>query len=300
MSLNISAAMVKELRDRTGSGIMDCKKALIESNGSLDKAMQILRSKGIISADKKMGRMASEGLVYAYTTPDKNVGVLIEVNCETDFVAKHDIFKKFVKEIAFLIAKSNPINQASLLSLEFFDANTIEDELKHLIHTFGENIVISRFKRFEVNGIGKVEAYIHDDYLTEGKIGVLVESAVKNKKNFLNPYVNSFIKSILMQIVAANPKYIKKEHIPESVISNEKTIILAQAQSQGLAKPVLNKFLDGKLQKFYKENCLLEQDFVMDPGKTVGEMLKAMNGLYPGENISVERFARFEKGETTE
>lgn len=293
----ISSSLVKELRKKTGLGIMDCKNALIESNGNLDGAIEILRKQGFSTANKKMGRTTSEGLVHAYVAPDQRNGAIIEVNCETDFVAKNDIFRKFVKDITVLVAEKNPDDLNCLLSLKLPGDKTVENMLHNLVNTFGENIMIKRFTRFEMTGNGVIDAYIHDDYLTEGKIGVLVETSFNT---LFNPKIKSFIRTLLMHIAATNPKYLDKKEIPEYVLNKEKAILKTLAENEGLSGNILETFIQGKLKKYLKNSCLLEQDFVMDPDKTVGDMIKALNDKNNGEPFSILRFVRYEKGESLE
>ncbi|MBW8350834.1 translation elongation factor Ts [Bacillus sp. IITD106] len=298
MNNNISSSLVKELRKETGLGIMDCKKALIKSNGNLNGAIEILRKQGLSTANKKISRITSEGLVNAYVAPDQRIAAIIEVNCETDFVAKNDSFKKFVKEITILVAEKNPDDLNCLLSLKITADDTVENMVNYLINTFGENIAIKRFKRFEVTGIGVIDAYIHDDYLTKGKIGVLVETSFNKTNRSYYPKAESFIRTLLMQIAATKPKYLDKKEIPEYVLNEEKAILKTLAENEGLSGNILETFIQGKLKKYFKNNCLLEQDFIMDPEKTVGDMIKALNDKNNEEPFSILRFVRYEKGES--
>ena len=273
----VSASLVKELREKTGAGMMDCKKVLTETDGDMEKAAELLRERGITKAAKKSDRIAAEGLVYCYVSDDKKVGVVLEVNAETDFVAKNDEFRKFVADTAKQIATTNPASVEALLeeaSLED-SSKTVKDILTDKIATIGENMSVRRFERFESTGI--VESYIHGD----GKIGVLVDFPKGEE---------TVAKDVCMQIAAARPEYLNREQVPADVVEHEMGILKAQAMNEGKPAEIAEKMVLGRIGKFYGEICLLEQDFVKDPAIKVQKLLD-------NNNAEVARFARFEKGE---
>lgn len=281
---SFTAQDVKALRERTGCGMMDCKKALQSADGDMDKAMEYLREKGIAAVAKKAGRIAAEGLVYAEVI-DK-VGVIIEVNAETDFVAKNDQFKAFVKECADTIAANNPADVDALLSMKAKNSDmTIADLLREKVLTIGENIKIRRFARME----GDLITYIHGD----GRIGVLVkfDTDVASKDGF-----EEYAKNIAMQIAAINPPYLDRDSVPANVLEEEKKILTAQAINEGKPQNIAEKIVAGRLNKFYKEMCLVEQDYVKDSELTVAKYTdKVAKEL--GGTIKIVQFVRFEKGE---
>lgn len=291
----ISAAAVKELRERTGAGMMDCKKALGETNGDLEKAIEYLREKGLAAAAKKSGRIAAEGLVNAYVVPDKKTGVLVEVNCETDFVTKNPDFQQLVKDVAESVAAKNPADMDALSNMALPSGKTVAETVTNLVATIGENMNVRRFARFEVKGNGMVDSYIH----MGGKIGVLIEVAVANAATVVSPDFQMFVKDMAMQVAAAKPEYVKREEVPAAVLEQEKAIYKAQAMNEGKPENIAEKIMLGRVDKFYKEVCILEQLFIKDTEKTVTKLIQELNGKL-GENISILRFARFEKGEGIE
>ena len=273
----ISASLVKELREKTGAGMMDCKKVLTETDGDMEKAAELLRERGITKAAKKSDRIAAEGLVYCYVSDDKKVGVVLEVNAETDFVAKNDEFRKFVADTAKQIATTNPASVEALLEEKSLEdsSKTVKDILTDKIATIGENMSVRRFERFESTGL--VESYIHGD----GKIGVLVDFPKGEE---------TVAKDVCMQIAAARPEYLNREQVPADVVEHEMGILKAQAMNEGKPAEIAEKMVLGRIGKFYGEICLLEQDFVKDPSIKVQKLLD-------NNNAEVVRFARFEKGE---
>ena len=273
----VSATMVKELREKTGAGMMDCKKVLTETNGDEEKAIELLRERGIAKAAKKSDRIAAEGLVTTYVTADQKVGAVVEVNAETDFVAKNEEFRNFVADIAKQVAEKNPATVEELLAQTSMveTDKTIQDVLTNKIATIGENMSIRRFERFESNGL--VESYIHGD----GKIGVLVEMENGNTE---------LAKDVCMQIAAARPEYLDREAVPADRVAHEMEILKAQAVNEGKPEAVAEKIVQGRINKFYGEICLVEQDFVKDPDQTVGKLVES-------KGAKIVRFARFEKGE---
>ena len=273
----VTAQLVKELREKTGAGMMDCKKVLMETNGDMERAAELLREKGITKAAKKSDRIAAEGLVYCYLSDDKKVGVVLEVNAETDFVAKNEEFRTFVANTAKQIAIKSPKDVQDLLAEKSIDdsSKTIQEILTDKIATIGENMSIRRFERFESNGL--IETYTHGD----GKIGVLVDFAKGNSE---------VAKDVCMQIAAARPEYLNREAVPEDAVAHEMEILKAQAVNEGKPETVAEKIVQGRIGKFYGEICLVEQDFVKDPDQKVGKLVES-------KGAKVVKFARFEKGE---
>ena len=275
----ITASMVKELRDKTGAGMMDCKKVLTEANGDMEKAEELLREKGIAKAGKKAGRIAAEGLVATYLSADKKIGSIVEVNSETDFVAKNDEFKTFVNDVAKIVAEKNPADVPALLTTKYLDTDkTVDDVLKDKIFTIGENMTIRRFERYETNGL--LESYIHG----EGKIAVLVDMAKGE---------SVVAKDVCMQIAAARPEYVYDKEVPQDRVAKEMEILKAQAMNEGKPAEIAEKMVQGRIGKFYAEICLVDQPFVKDQNQKVSDMLKA-------NQAEVIRFVRFEKGEGLE
>lgn len=284
-----TAQNVKELRDLTGCGMMDCKKALTEAEGNMEKAIELLREKGLATAAKKAGRIAAEGIVDAYVH-EGQIGVLLEVNSETDFVAKNNDFREFVKNVALQIAINNPNNVEELLAQTFVNEQdkTIDSMLKDKIATIGENINIRRFSRYD----GVVETYIHGG----GRIGVLVEFGLDNMELKDSPKFKEFAKDIAMQVAASIPLYLNRDEIPEDVLEKEKEIFKAQALNEGKPVAIVDKMIIGRVSKFYKDVCLLEQPFVKDPDISVTKYIENKSNEL-GAQITVNKFVRFEKGE---
>ncbi len=274
----ITAALVKELRERTGAGMMDCKKALTAVEGDMDKAIDFLREKGLAAAAKKASRVAAEGVVASYVSEDGKVGVIVEVNCETDFVAKTDNFKALVNAIAAHIAATNPADMDALMASEI-EGKTVSALVTESIAKIGENISVRRFARYEVPE-GVVAAYIHGG----GKIGVLVNMQGGSAE---------LGKDVAMHIAAANPSYLNREQVPASELEHEKEVLSEQARNEGKPEKIIEKMVIGRIQKFYKEVCLLDQEFVKDPDQTIAKLLKA-------NNAEVAEFARFQLGEGIE
>lgn len=287
--MSFTAKDVVALREKTGCGMMDCKKALTTADGNVDKAVELLREKGMATAAKKAGRIASEGVVYAEINNDTKVGVLIEVNAETDFVAKNDKFMEFVRETADTIMVNDPKSVEDLLKLKGKDSDlTIDDLLKEKIQTIGENIKVRRFDRAE----GNLVSYIHGD----GRIGVLVkfDTDVADKEGFAE-----YGKNVAMQIAAINPPYLNKESVPASALEEEKKVLTAQAMNEGKPQAIAEKIVMGRMGKFYKEMCLTEQEYIKDTSLTVNkytaEVAKELGG-----SIKITGFVRYEKGEGLE
>ena len=285
-----SAKDVKDLREMTGCGMMDCKKALTEADGDKDKAVEILREKGLATAAKKSGRIASEGIVKSYI--NGNVGVVVEVNSETDFVAKNAEFQEFVGHVAKTVADANPADVEALKATAF-ENTTIGDLLTEKIAKIGENMNIRRFARVETTGV--VVDYIH----AAGKIGVLVEADAP-----ANDDVREALKNVAMQVAALSPKYLSSDDVPQDYKDHEMEILIAQAKNdpKNASKPdnILEKMVQGRLNKELKEVCLLEQLYVKAENKeSVGQYLKAV-GNKIGAPITLKSFVRFETGEGLE
>ena len=286
-----TAQDVKNLREQTGCGMMDCKKALTESGGDFDKAVEYLREKGLAAAQKKAGRIAAEGMVYA--TVCGKVGVVVEVNAETDFVAKNDMFQTFVKDVANVVAEQNPADVEALLACKMGE-DTVEAALKEKILVIGENIKIRRFERYE----GVCAAYIHAGGTHAVLVGFDTSDEIAAKPEF-----ETYGKDIAMQIAAANPGYLCEADVPAEVIEKEKEILLAQIANdpKNANKPdaIKEKMVLGRIGKFYKENCLVDQEFVKDNDLTVSKYTDKVAKELGGE-IKITKFARYEKGEGLE
>lgn len=274
----ITAAIVKELRERTGAGMMDCKKALVATEGNMEKAIDFLREKGLSQAAKKAGRVAAEGAVVAHVTEDGKVGAIVEVNCETDFVGQNENFQALAKSIAALIVETNPADVETLLASEL-DGKAVKDVVTEAIAKIGENISVRRFVRFE-SAEGKVYSYIH----AGGKIGVLVD--MKGGDLELG-------KDIAMQVAAANPQYLDRTEVPASELEHEKDILTEQARNEGKPEKIIEKMVLGRINKYYKDVCLVDQEFIKDGDLTISKLLKS-------KNAEVARFARFQLGEGIE
>ena len=276
----VTASLVKELREKTGAGMMDCKKVLTETDGDMEKAIELLRERGIAKAAKKSGRVAAEGLVEAYISDDGKVGAIVEVNSETDFVAKNEEFKTFVMNVAKQVVEKNPKDVEDLLNQEatFEAGKTVNEALVGKIATIGENLTIRRFARFESKGL--LESYIHGD----GKIAVLINMAKGDKE---------VAKDLCMQIAAARPEYLNEQAVPAERVEKEKEILKVQTMNEGKPEAIAEKIVQGRIRKFFEEICLVDQIFVKDSNMKVSELLKQ-------KDAEVIEFARFEKGEGIE
>lgn len=287
----ITAEMVKELRERTGAGMMDCKRALSESDGDMEKAIEILREKGLAAAAKKAGRIASEGLVETYISDDGKLGSIVEVNCETDFVAKNEDFISFVKNVAKQAAHSSSTSIEMLLNEKYIAGEgTIKDVLTGLVAKIGENMNFRRFERITKVNNGVIKDYIHGG----GRIGVLVQLECENEDG-----LDELAKDIAMQVAAANPLYISRDQVTVDVIEKEKEIYKVQAMNEGKTEAIAEKMVQGRLQKFFKEVCLLEQVWIRDADYTIQKLLDEKSKI-AGAKITVNKFIRFEKGEGIE
>ncbi len=274
----ITAALVKELRERTGAGMMDCKKALTAVEGDMDKAIDFLREKGLAAAAKKAGRIAAEGAVGYAISEDGKTGTIVEINCETDFVAKTDGFKELLNTVAAHIIATKPADLDALLASEIA-GQSVADLVTASVAKIGEKISIRRFALYEAPE-GMVAAYIHGG----GKIGVLVDMKGGNVE---------LGKDIAMHIAAANPSYLERSQVPAAELEHEKEVLSEQARNEGKPEKIIEKMVIGRINKYYKEVCLVDQEFVKDPDQTIAKLLKA-------NNAEVLAFSRFQLGEGIE
>ncbi len=290
--MQITSGMVKELREKTGAGLMDCKAALTASGGDMEAAIDHLRTKGLAAAAKKSSRIASEGVVCAHV--EGKSGALVEVNCETDFVARTDDFVALAKEIAALVNAKAPRDVDEALLLPASGGGHLGEKLTEAVAKIGEKISFRRFARLETPAgtSGMVVPYIH----AGGKIGVLVAVSGADRSNAA---LAALAKDLAMQVAAANPSYIGRNDVPAPVIEHEKTIYREQAKASGKPDKILDKIADGKLEKYFGDFCLVEQAFIKDPDRKVSQLL-ADAGKAAGTPIMVSAFARFQVGEGME
>lgn len=286
--------MVKELRERTNAGMMDCKKALMASDGDMDKAIDWLREKGLAQAAKKASRIAAEGVVTQYVTPCGCTGVIAEVNCETDFVAKTDNFQNFANNVAKHIAMANPADLDELMNQKFVDdeTKTISDLVSEATVAIGEKISVRRFARYQTEGV--VSTYIH----MGGKVGVMVEVAT-DEKGKDSDEVKAFAHDLALQIAAAKPEAVRREEVDTTKLEKEKEIQRAKALEAGKPEKIVDRIVEGQIEKYYKEVCLLDQQFVKDGDKTI-KGLMAEVAKSAGCTLDIVRYARFERGEGIE
>ena len=271
--MNITAQMVKELRDKTGAGMMDAKKALVETDGDMEKAMEVLRQKGMASADKKMGRIAAEGVVTS--SIQDNCGAMVELNCETDFVAKNEEFKELANGLAELVATSNPADVDALLASTCPKCGKVVSEvIKEKIASIGEKITFRRFVRYE----GNTASYIHN-----GKIGVLIETDNKDAE---------LMNDICLHIASSAPEFITRAEIPQSVIDHETEVEMGKEDLQKKPEQIRAKIVEGRVNKLMAERCLLEQPFVKDPNQTIAQLIEG--------KLTIKSFTRYELGEGLE
>lgn len=276
--MNITASMVKDLRTQTGAGMMDCKKALVEAEGDIAKAVDILREKGLSQAAKKASRVAAEGAVGSAVSEDGKTGTILEVNCETDFVGTNEDFRNLAASIADQILAVNPADIEALLDSEI-DGKKVRDLVTEAVAKIGENISVRRFVRYE-SAEGKVYSYIHGG----GKIGVLVEMIGAD---------DELGKDIAMQVAAANPSYLDRTQVSQAEIDHEKEVLAVEARNEGKPEKIIEKMVIGRINKYYKEVCLVDQEFIKDGDLTISKLLKS-------KNASVVRFARYQLGEGIE
>ncbi len=284
----VSAQMVKTLREITGAGMLECKKALEEAKGDMEKAKEILRIRGLAKAEKKAGRETKEGIIYSYISQDRKSGVIIELNCETDFVARNEHFSELALKLAKHIAgypenKNKSGSGEDLLTQAYYKDPkiTVEDLIKSAIAKIGENIQLRRFTRFDTDGY--VHAYVHGI----GRVGVLLDF----KADSLSDEVIKVVHNVAMQIAAMKAEFVDVNSIPQEVIEREKRILAEQARQEGKPENLIEKIVEGRLKRFYQEKVLLEQVFIKDEKKTVREYIKES-----GTGVEIRRFVRYELG----
>lgn len=288
----ITAKMVKDLREKTGAGMMDCKKALAETNGDEEKAVEYLREKGLAAAAKKSGRVAAEGIVVTYISDDNKTAAVLEVNCETDFVAINEEFVKFANVIAKQVAQSNVSNVAELLEDKFIEDTsiTVKEALTALVAKLGEHMNIRRFEKLSLE-TGAINGYIHG----EGRIGVLVQLNCEKEDAILF----DLAKDIAMQVAATNPLFLDENNVDQEEINKEKEIYRVQALNEGKPEKIVDKMVEGRVQKYLKEVCLVNQVWVKNSDLTITQLLNA-KAKEVGAPITLSKFVRFERGEGIE
>ena len=291
----ISATMVKELREKTGAGMMDCKKALLESGGDFSKAEEWLRKKGISKAASKGARIAAEGLIGLSISADGRTGVLVDVNCETDFVARNPDFIALTNEVAALIAKTAPADVAALQETAWKDGKKVKDVLAESIAKIGENISVRRFAHFSATGSKTLGSYLHSN----GRQGAIVELTAGSEAAAKHEAVITVAKELAMQATAMKPPYLRREEVPADVLEKEKDIYKAELAAAKKPEAIWDKILTGKLEKFYEGACLVDQISIKDDKKKVKGLL-AEAAKAAGGDVSATRFARFEVGEGIE
>lgn len=293
--MSISASMVKELREKTSAGMMDCKKALEENDGDMEKAVDWLRQKGLSKAAKKAGRATSEGLIGFEVAPGGNSAVLVEVKCETDFVARGDKFQDFVKALTTQIVNDCPADEAALLAAPALadTSRTVQDILNDAIATIGENIVIGRFLKMDLTSgtNGMIGSYLHSN----GKIAVLVEMKSETAEAAASEGFQELAKNVAMQIAAASPLAISPESLDPVQMEREREVYRQKAREEGKPENIVEKIAEGAVKKYQKEVCLLDQPYIRDDKMSVGDLIKA-TGKTLGEPLSVVRFDRIQLG----
>ena len=287
----ISAQTVKDLRERTGAGMMDCKKALAETGGDLDAAIAYLREKGLAGASKKAGRVTAEGLVECFAAPDGSAAAIVELNCETDFVAKTEPFKALLASVgAAILAQPGSAEGGAddVAGLKLASGQAVSEALQQAISSIGENLALRRFARLRSSG-GGIGSYVH----AGGKIGVLVSVSGATSADA------EILKSLAMQVAAAFPRYVRRDEVDPAEIAREREIFRGQAANTGKPAQVIEKIVDGKIEKFYRDVCLIEQEYVRDPQLTIDKLI-AQASKASGRKLTVERFVRYQLGEGIE
>lgn len=287
-----TAKDVAKLREQTGAGMMDCKKALTETDGDMTKASEYLRERGVAVAAKKASRIASEGAVYSYVTPDCKTGALAEINCESDFVAKSDEFIGLCKKVAETVAVKNPASDEALLA-ETYGSDTVTDLINAATAKIGEKIAYRRMARYTTE-CGRIETYIH----MGGKIGVMLEVATDKDVNG-NAEFAAACHDVAMHIAAFAPRYVRESEVPAEEVEHEKEILKVQAMNEGKPAAVAEKMVQGRIKKFFKEICLLDQEYLKDTSITVAQAVEALNKSV-GVKAEIKRFERFVMGEGLE
>ena len=292
----ITASQVKELRECTGAGMMECKKALFEADGNLDSAIDILRTRGLAALAKKAGRATNEGTIAAFVSADSKVGVLVEVNSETDFVGRNEEFTSFAAELAEHIVAKSPNDVEHLMTQELSGRGiTVEGLFGEKVSKLGENMGVARFAREEVLGSGAVASYIHGG----GKIGVLVIVSFNNAATAESAAFKQFGRDVAMQIAAASPYFVRREDADPATVEHELSIYKAQAAESGKPDNIQEKMAQGRLEKFFKEVALVEQAFVKNPDQTVAQYA-AGTGKAVGDELTIVGFTRFVLGESAD
>jgi len=287
----ISAATVKELRDKTNAGMMDCKKVLTETNGDIDAAIKLLRERGIAKAGAKADRAANEGIITARVNGDATSGLLAEVNCETDFVSKNENFQGFVAEIADTLAASEAADHEAALAVTLGEGS-VDEAVKAKVVEIGENLIFRKYVRFNAEAGGVVASYIHPP----GKVGVLIEVGTTKSETKATAAFQELIKDLTLHIAACAPKGLSRGDIPAEVVDAEREIYRARLADSGKPENIIEKILEGQMNKFYSESCFLDQPFVKDDKQTVTQLLEA-KGKELGDTLTVSRFVRFGLGE---
>lgn len=286
----ITAAIVKELRDKTNAGMMDCKRVLTETNGDLEASIKLLRERGIAKAGAKADRAANQGIIAARVDAGIS-GILLEINCETDFVSKNANFLAFVNEVTDALAAANAPDHAAALAVPY-GGSTMEDFIKSKVIEVGENLQFRKYIRYAAAPGGVIASYIH----MGGKVGVLIEMGTTQAATAGTETFRELIKDLTLHIAACSPKGLSREDIPEAVVENEKDIFRARLIAEGKPAAMIEKIIPGQLGKFFAESCFLEQGFVKDPDITVAALLAA-KGKELGDTLTVTRFVRFGLGE---
>ena len=307
---DISAQLVKRLRERTGAGMMECKKALQEANGDIEKAVVILRERGLMGASKKESRSAKQGLITSHISNDGHLGVLVEVNCESDFVARTDDFQSLAADVAAHIAETKPkavrledVTEAERANFRQHEAlyeqkfskdhsTTVGELVKSKIAKLGENIKVSRFALYEVNGTSVIGQYIH----TGSQIGVLLEVNAPTRDAFANSDFKTLLRDLAMQVAAANPQFVSRDNIPGHVLEKERGIQRQRALNEGKPEKMVDKIAEGRMSKFYEEVCLLDQPFIRENTISVGELIRTAATKLGGP-MTVSRFIRYKVGD---
>lgn len=282
--------MVKELREKSGAGMMDCKKALMEADGDFQKAMNLLRERGAAIASKRSSRAAKEGMIASHVTSDHHTGAMVELNCESDFVARNEDFRALAGRLAEHAATNAPADTADLNDTQF-EGQTVAETVKQSIGKIGENIVLSRSVRLD-NANGVIVSYIHPP----GRIGVLVDFETSKADVAGDSGFMEFARGVAMHVAASAPICVSREQVPSEALDNEKEIFRKQALNEGKPENIVDKIVQGRISKYYGEVCLLEQPFVQDPDQKVEQVVKAAAGKYG--DITVKRFVRYQLGET--
>ena len=290
MATKITAAMVKQLREMTDSPMMECKKALVEADGDIDKAVDVLRKMGVAKAVKRAGRDTNEGTVAAYISEDGKKAALLELSCETDFVGTNPKFVGFATKLAGVVAENNPADVDALKALPMAET-TVADELTEQIHLFGENMKVLRFVARSTEN-GAFGSYIHNG----GKIGVIVEFSFTKPETGASEEFKTFAHDVALHVAAVNPISARREDVPAETIEHEMSIYKAQAAESGKPEAIQERIAQGRMEKFYKESVLTEQEFVKNPDVTVGQLASQVSKSL-GDTIDVVKFDRFEFGE---